>query len=109
MEGNLTTGKQHLYLPSLHWISLFPSSPGSLINRALLTACFSEQEGSRENPAQEHSFEVFKQVKNNLLGQIHKFFFFLMWIFYGTVIQPFTVEVKCFFNTITELLKWMLI
>lgn len=25
-----------------------------------------------------------------------------MWIFYGTVIQPFTVEVKCFFNNITE-------
>lgn len=32
-----------------------------------------------------------------------------MWIFYGSVIQPFTAEVKCFFNTITELLKWMLI
>lgn len=57
--------------------------------------------------SKEHSFEVVKLLKNNLQGQIHKFFFNVD--FYGTVIQPFTVEVKCFFNTITELLKWMLI
>lgn len=60
-----------------------------------------------QTPGKRISFEVVKWVKNNLQGQIHKFFFNVD--FYGTVIQPFTVEVKCFFNTITELLKWMLI
>lgn len=105
MEGNLTTGKQQLYLLSHHWAPPSPPIPKPTEPHCLLL--WRKQDAS-EHPSREHSFEVVKQVKNNLLGQIHKFF--LMWIFfYGSVIQPFTIEVKCFFNTITELLKWMLI
>lgn len=107
MEGNVTTGSTAIFTYPL---PTGPPSPRSPVPypRSTTAGCSGEQECPREYPSREQSFEAVKQVKNNLLGQIHKFFF-LMWIFYGTVIQPFTVEVKCFFNTITELLKWMLI
>lgn len=88
-------------------VFIFPFMP--LLLQLLLSSFTSSPccQRSCKHQSRQYSFEVVKQVKNNLQGQIHKFFFNVD--FYGTVIQPFTVEVKCFFNTITELLKWMLI
>lgn len=98
-----------LHFSSLN-VLIFPFMP--LLLKLLVSSFTSSSccQSSCKHQSRQYSFEVVKQVKNNLQGQIDKFFFFFFNVdFYGTVIQPFTVEVKCFFNTITELLKWMLI
>lgn len=75
MEGNLATGKQQPYLPLTRGFPSFPQPHWPPSPQSCAVHHSEKEGGSLEHLSWEHSFEVVKQVKNNLLEQIHKIFF----------------------------------